>query len=123
MKADFKASATSSVMEPVEERERVFDLFRRWGFLQSDLDPLQLHLQPVHYPELDVTGQYADDARRCYCATIGVEFMHIPDRERRQWIQEQMESDAPQPDRQRILEQLVRADLFEQVIQSRYLGT
>ena len=28
----------------------------------------------------------AEAARRFYCGTIGVEFMHIPDRERRRWI-------------------------------------
>ncbi len=123
MKADYKASATSFVMEAGDERTRVFDLFRRLGYLEADLDPLQLHLQPVHCPELDISGEYADAARRYYCGTIGAEFMHIIDCERRQWIQERMEAEAPQPDRNRILEQLVRADLFEQVIQSRYLGT
>ncbi len=123
MKADYKASASSSVLEAMDERARVFDLFRRLGYLQADLDPLQLHLQPVRYPDLDISGEYADAARRYYCGSIGVEFLHIPDRERRQWIQERMEAEAPQPDRDRILEQLVRADLFEQVIQSRYLGT
>jgi 2-oxoglutarate dehydrogenase E1 component len=123
MKANYKVSASSSVLEVVDERTRVFDLFRRWGYLEADLDPLQLHLQPLRYPELDIPGEYADAARRIYCGTIGVEFMHIPERERRQWIQERMEAEPPQPDRARILEQLVRADLFEQVIQSRYLGT
>jgi 2-oxoglutarate dehydrogenase E1 component len=123
MKAEYKASASSSVMEPVDERARVFDLFRRWGFLESDLDPLHLHLQPFRYPELDITGEYADAARGYYCGTIGVEFMHIPDHERRKWIQERMESVAPHIDRQRVLEQLIRAESFEQVLQSRYLGT
>jgi 2-oxoglutarate dehydrogenase E1 component len=123
MKADYKASASSSVLEPVDERTRVFDLFRRLGYLEADLDPLQLHLQPVRYQDLEISGEYADAARRIYCGTVGAEFMHIPDRGRRQWIQERMEAEAPQADRDRILEQLVRADLFEQVIQSRYLGT
>ena len=74
-------------------------------------------------PELDVTGPEAEAARRFYCGTIGAEFMHIPDRERRQWIQERMESEAPEPDRARILELLIRAEIFEQVLQTRYLGT
>ena len=34
------------------------------------------------------SGPDAEAARRFYCGTIGAEFMHIPDRERRQWIQE-----------------------------------
>ena len=104
------------------EQEQIWDSFRRWGYLQADLDPLG-DLQPVAMPELDVTGPEAEAARRYYCGTIGVEFMHIPDRERRVWIQEQMESEPPEMDRERILERLVRADVFEHVLQTRYLGT
>jgi 2-oxoglutarate dehydrogenase E1 component len=105
-----------------ENQERVWDAFRRWGYLQADLDPLG-DLQPVAIPELDVSGPEAEAARRFYCGTIGVEFMHIPDRERRQWIQERMEQEAPEVDRERILEWLVHAEIFEQVLQTRYLGT
>ena len=74
-------------------------------------------------PELEVSGPEAEAARRVYCGTIGAEFMHIPDRERRLWVQERMESEAPEPDRARILDLLVRAEIFEQVLQTRYLGT
>src|SRR5271170_4844907 len=105
-----------------ESQDRVWDAFRRWGYLQADLDPLG-DLQPVAMSELDVSGPEADAARRFYCGTIGVEFMHIADRERRQWIQKRMESEAPKVDRERILEWLVRAEIFEQVLQTRYLGT
>ena len=78
---------------------------------------------PSPMPELDVTGPEADAARRFYCGTIGAEFMHIPDRERRLWVQERMESEAAAPDRARILDLLIRAEIFEQVLQTRYLGT
>src|SRR5690348_8716544 len=105
------------------KRETVFDAFRRWGYLQANLDPLGLHLNPVEMPELALSDADADTARRIYCGSIGAEFMHIPDRRRRRWLQQQMESEAPAPDRPRILEALVRAEVFEQVIQSRYLGT
>ncbi len=105
-----------------EKREQVFDLFRRWGYLAADLDPLG-DFQPELLPELEVTGEEADAARRIYCGTIGVEFMHIPNRERRLWIQQRIESEAPAPDRARILDRLIRAELFEQVLQTRYLGT
>src|SRR5271170_7383785 len=105
-----------------ESQERIWDSFRRWGYLQASLDPLG-DLEPLAMPELEVTGPEAEAARRFYCGTVGVEFMHIPDRERRLWIQERMESEAPEPDRARILELLVRAEIFEQTIQSRYLGT
>src|ERR1700679_3930098 len=83
-----------------ESQDRVWDAFRRWGYLQADLDPLG-DLQPVAMPELEVTGAEADAARRFYCGTIGVEFMHIADRERREWVQQRMESEAPEVDRGR----------------------
>jgi len=106
-----------------EQQERVMDAFRRWGYLQANLDPLG-HFAPVAHPELDVAGETADAARRIYSGSIGVEFMHIADPERRQWIQERMESQHEEPvDRGRILDQLVRADVFEQTIHSRYIGT
>ena len=105
-----------------ENQERIWDAFRRWGYLQADLDPLG-DLQPVAMPELDLRAPQAEAARRFYCGTIGVEFMHIADGEKRQWIQKRMEQEAPEGDRQRILEWLVRAEIFEQVLQTRYLGT
>jgi 2-oxoglutarate dehydrogenase E1 component len=99
-----------------------FDAFRRWGYLAANLDPLGF-LKPFDHPELRLTGEAADRARQIYCGTIGAEFMHIPDPARRQWIIERLEAPAPTPDRARILERLIRADLFEQVMQARYLGS
>src|SRR5258708_37275816 len=49
--------------------------------------------------------------------------MHIPDAGRKKGIQARLETDPPAVDQKTVLEQLLRADLFEQVIQSRYLGT
>ncbi len=115
----------STVMMNVdsEKQERTLDAFRRWGYLQANLDPLG-HFAPLPHPELDIAGETADAARRIYSRSIGVEFMHIPDPESRQWIQERMESAQEEPvDRSRVLDQLVRADIFEQTIHSRYIGT
>jgi 2-oxoglutarate dehydrogenase E1 component len=106
-----------------EKLERVMDSFRRWGYLQADLDPVG-HFPPVAHPELDLSGEEADAGRRIYCGSIGVEFMHIPDPERRHWIQQYMETEQSLPvNRERVLDQLVRADIFEQTIHSRYIGT
>ena len=42
------------------ERERVFDVFRRWGYLQASLDPIGLHLPPLPFPDLDdLRGPYS----------------------------------------------------------------
>jgi 2-oxoglutarate dehydrogenase E1 component len=105
------------------ERERVFDLFRRWGYYEANLDPLGL-FTPLKFPDLQgLSGEYADEARKLYCGTVGVEFMHLPEIERRRWIAEHYEAAAVPVNQERILERLVRADLFEQVLQSRYLGS
>ena len=107
---------------PNGERERIFDAFRQWGYLEADLDPLGF-LQPVPHPDLQIESEFAQEARRVYCGTIGVEFTHIPDPERCRWIQERLEGPQPAVDQQRALDLLIRADLFELVLQQRYLGT
>jgi 2-oxoglutarate dehydrogenase E1 component len=104
------------------EREKIFDAFRRWGYLQANLDPLGF-LQPLKSPDLDFSGEIAEEARHFYCGTISADFMHLLQPERRPWIAERMEAEAPAVDQKKILERLIRADLFEQVLQSRYLGT
>jgi 2-oxoglutarate dehydrogenase E1 component len=104
-------------------REQTFDAFRRWGYLQAQLDPLGQYLAPLPVPELKIDNPYAAEARRIYCGTVGAEFMHIPTRERREWVAQRLEAPAPAVDEQHILRLLARADIFEQVIQSRYLGT
>ncbi len=118
-----KPAPSVAVLEPPEDRDRIFDLFRRWGYLQADLDPLGL-FKPLFHPELQISGEIADQARHFYCGTIGADFMHIADPERRRWIQQHMESDAePAADQGHVLDLLIRADMFEQVLQQRYLGT
>jgi 2-oxoglutarate dehydrogenase E1 component len=106
-----------------EERERIFDAFRRWGYLEATLDPLGV-FEPLKQPDLQgLTGETAEEARGIYCNTIGADFMHLPEPERRRWIAERIESPSSQVDQHKILERLIRADLFEQVLQARYLGT
>ncbi|HEY4661964.1 MAG TPA: thiamine pyrophosphate-dependent enzyme, partial [Terriglobales bacterium] len=115
--------AGTALMEvPNGERERVFDLYRQWGYLEADLDPLGF-LQPTPHPDLPHESEYAEEARRFYCSTVGIEFTHITDVERRRWIQDRMESSPPAVDQNRALDLLIRADLFELVLQQRYLGT
>ncbi|HEY4379699.1 MAG TPA: 2-oxoglutarate dehydrogenase E1 component [Acidobacteriaceae bacterium] len=106
-----------------DQREAVFDIFRRWGYLQATLDPLGQFLPPEPFPTPAPEGEFAPEARAFYCGSIGLEFMHIPSNEQRQWLQQQMEQAPPKPDQAHILTSLIRADLFEQVSQSRYLGT
>jgi 2-oxoglutarate dehydrogenase E1 component len=109
------------------ERERVFNAFRQWGYLEGDLDPLGF-LRPRPTVELQIDSVFTSEARSIYSSTIGVEINHIYAPERRRWIYEQMESPAQgfevtEEDQARILDLLIRADVFEQVMQQRYLGS
>src|ERR1017187_9610235 len=104
------------------ERERIFNTYRQWGYLEGDLDPLGF-LRPRETPELEHEGEYAREARAIYSSTIGVEINHIYAPERRRWTFEQMESEPQEEDQRRILDLLIRADIFEQVMQQRYLGS
>ena len=110
-------------VEPVEtgSDQRVLDAYRRWGYLQADLDWLG-RLAPAAHPELDAEGPGVEIARGFYCGTLAAEFMHLADPERRTWMQHRLESEPQPTDRQAVLEQLIRAATFESLLQTRYIG-
>jgi 2-oxoglutarate dehydrogenase E1 component len=118
----FPQSTTAVLEAPNGDRERVFDLFRHWGYLEANLDPLGF-LKPQPHPELQIDSDAARVARAIYSNTIGVEFMHISDPDRRRWIQDRLEGEPAPVDQKRVMELLVRCDSFEQMLQQRYLGT
>ncbi|NIW36989.1 MAG: 2-oxoglutarate dehydrogenase E1 component, partial [Gemmatimonadetes bacterium] len=109
--------------EAARERSEVLDAFRRWGYFEADLDPLGYWRPPGHPEIAELGGEHAEEARKHYTGTIGVEFMHMPDPARRRWVAERMESDPPAVDRERILERLVQAGVFEHFLHGRYKGT
>jgi 2-oxoglutarate dehydrogenase E1 component len=116
-------TATVPSERPATLDEKTLNNYRRLGYLLADLDPMN-RIEPEAQPGLeDSDPATAEFARRHYCGTIGVEFMHIPDPERRRWIEERMEAEAPPFDQPRILDLLTRGETFEQFLQSRYLGT
>ncbi len=108
-------------------RTTVYEIFRRWGYLQAQLDPLQQYLPPEPFPvELpENSDALAAEARKFYCGTIALEFSHIASPERRDWLQAALEQEYRETPQQQAhtLTQLIQADLFEQTIQQRYLGT
>ncbi len=120
-------TTTSAELQGTElqllEHERTFDVFRQWGHLEANLNPFG---GPIGggLPELRMKGKTAEQAREIYCGSIGFEFMHLPDRERREWLQEKIENpESVAVDRRWLTERLLQADLFEQILQTRYLGT
>jgi 2-oxoglutarate dehydrogenase E1 component len=102
--------------------QQILEAFRRWGYLEADLDPMG-RLKPAAHPELAIGGDEAARARAIYCGTIGLEFAHIPEPERRAWLAGRMEGPAPAVDRRATFELLVRTELLEQTLQARYPGS
>ncbi|MGI4852511.1 MAG: 2-oxoglutarate dehydrogenase E1 component [Janthinobacterium lividum] len=133
-KAGGKASEqTVAAITPAETgdnqqlRTEVFEIFRRWGYLQATLDPLKQYLPaepfPIDLPE--GSDSIAEEARRYYCGNIALEFSHIASPEKREWLQGKMEQLPVETQAQQAhtLTGLIKADLFEATIQQRYLGT
>jgi len=65
--------------------------------------------------------------KETYCRSVGVEYMHLQDPQERRWLRERMEKTRNRPsisegEQWRILENLARAALFEEFLQSKYLG-
>lgn len=62
-----------------------------------------------------------------YCRSIGVEYMDIPDKEQRDWLQERIEPCLNNPNlsaeaAHRVLARLIAAEEFEQFLHTRYVG-
>src|SRR5258708_12412932 len=69
-----------------EDHERIFDAFRRWGYLEATLDPLGL-FEPLKHRDLDaLTGEAAEQARPLYSAPIRTHFMPLPHPDRLHWF-------------------------------------
>jgi 2-oxoglutarate dehydrogenase E1 component len=122
------------------------------GNLLADLDPLGLEGHKMH-PDLDPAtyglseNDYDRDVflggefglqkatirelikilRQTYASKIGVEFMYIPELERRNWIAARMEAargvpDISDSDKKTILEDIVKVERFEQFLHVKYPG-
>ena len=140
-----------------EQQERVIELiaaYRRLGHLQANIDPLGLSegvynpiLELAYYgfteKDLDKTfhvgsfmGLQKDTAtlheiyqalRRCYCGSIGFEYMYIDRTDEVEWMREQIEqqwlSFHPSNEiKRRILDRLVVADGLEKYLGFKYVG-
>ncbi len=147
--------AEDTFVEPTVKQERLAQLIRSYrvrGHLLAQTNPLKEDWQ--YHPDLDPSsygftiwdldrhfytggvGEYQKASLRqilellwdTYCGSIGVEFMHIQDPERRRWIRERMESIrarysfSPEQKR-RIYQKLLEAELFEQFLHRKFVGS
>ncbi len=102
------------------------DAFRRWGYLQADIDPLG-RLHPQVHPDVErALEHYGGDVERwrsLYTGRVGFEFMHMVDRERVDWLAGRIEEGPPELDGQWVLGRIMEAELFERFMHSRYVGS
>jgi 2-oxoglutarate dehydrogenase E1 component len=140
--------------ELVEKQAQVLQLIRAYrvrGHLVTDLDPLDSKRAP--HPDLDpatygltiwdmdrefiadglagrdraTLREILDVLRDTYCGTVGAEYMFIQDPERRDWLQERMESTRNRAtlngeQRKHVLQKLVEAESFERFLHAKYIG-
>jgi 2-oxoglutarate dehydrogenase E1 component len=131
---------------------KLINAFRVRGHENAQLDPLG---RPHHEPVPDLTLEFhdlsdsdldqefdtgslaapermklreiVDLCRRVYCGSIGVEYMHIVDTEKRRWLQERLEGCggeySPTAEKQKgVLRQLLAAEGIERYLHTRYVG-
>ncbi|MCZ6765531.1 MAG: 2-oxoglutarate dehydrogenase E1 component [bacterium] len=103
------------------------DAFRRWGYLSADLDALE-RLAPCDHPDLAEASERADASdveywQSIYCGSIGIEFMHMIDRNRVRWVANRFENVDVPVQQDAVLETIARAELFERFLHARYVGS
>jgi 2-oxoglutarate dehydrogenase E1 component len=80
------------------------------------------------HPDLSDAVAKADPSdverwKSAYSTTMGIEFMHMVDRERIEWVRDFVERGMPEVDERWILGRLMESELFERFLHSRYVGS
>ena len=148
----FEKDQSSSIKE-IDDSLKIASLihnYRTRGHLYAHLDPLGLTPPCVH-PDLEIKtlgfheGDYdrsfyvggslglthatlrhiLHTLQKIYCGTLGIEFIHIQDPKRREWMQDAFETIpfSLTPDQEReALYHLVRAERFENFLHKKFQG-
>ncbi len=131
--------------------EKLIGMFRDYGHLQASLDPLQIEsvsqqilnksLQDLveknlgahfnipsftPYPNGTIHG-LVKILQDIYCRSVGIEITHLHDGGERDWLVSRIEEKAGKfefssGDKKQILNQLMRADLFEKFLHHKFVG-
>lgn len=126
--------------------------YRRFGHLLAHINPLETRPTEVPKQlKLETIGFHPDDQQRrfptlgilpypeasleeivqalrsIYCSTVGVEYVDSLPPEVVRWIQQQIEpagfsNRLPTKDKKRVLEMLIRSELFESFLHTKYVG-
>ena len=144
------ADDTDLYLEKQSHVSQLINMHRVRGHMLAELNPIGSEV--LRHPELDIATygltvwdldrEFLTDAlggsrreslrdildtlRDAYCGTIGIEYMHISDPERKRWIQERVESSTQRvltlDEKKHILDRLNAAEAFERFLHSKYTG-
>jgi 2-oxoglutarate dehydrogenase E1 component len=143
--------ASPKVAEKYARVLRLIHAYRARGHRIADTNPLGTDTE--YFPELDpghyglgkedleqpffagdlpggpiqTLGQILERLRASYCRRVGVEFTHIQDPGRRQWLMSRMEKSEnettlPPAEKLRVLEKICAAELFERFLHTKFIG-
>ncbi len=148
----FHTGDTEEVLEAETKVVQLINAYRVRGHFYADINPLGL--QAYYYPELEMSyydftvwdlGRELDTGglggikraplrdiikmlRDTYCSKIGVEFMHIRNTDKKNWVKEKFETiynsyQYTKEEKVRILRKLVEAETFEKYIHTKFVGS
>ncbi|KAI7908122.1 oxoglutarate dehydrogenase, E1 component [Cokeromyces recurvatus] len=103
--------------------------YQYYGFKEQDLDR-KFTLGPGILPALGETEkeltlrEIIEALKKMYCGSIGIEYIHIPDREQCNWIRSRIEKPEPykysNEEKKVIFDRLTWSDSFERFVASKY---
>jgi 2-oxoglutarate dehydrogenase E1 component len=96
------------------------------GLAPEDLDR-KFSAKTISGPDVLTLREIVERLRNTYCRSIGVQFMHIVDGEVRDWLVQRMEETEnrvhlSRDGQLRILRKLTDATMFEEFLQTKYIG-
>ncbi|CAN8103830.1 unnamed protein product [Discula destructiva] len=111
----------------IKPKELSLDYYQ---FTDKDLDT-EYTLGPGILPRFKKEGrekmtlrEIVDACEKIYCSSFGVEFIHIPDREKCDWLRERIEVPKPfrysHDEKRRILDRLIWSSSFESFLATKY---
>jgi len=111
----------------IEGRKNNPDLLpQTYGFSEQDYNR-EIYLGGALGLQRSTLNKLIEILKQTYSSKIGVEFMHIPDLEQRDWIAERMEAVRGRPKltseaKKSILNDIIKFELFEQFLHIKYPG-
>ena len=98
----------------------------RYGLSDDDLQR-RLQSKTVEHVRGDTLDVILEKLENTYCRSIGAQFMHIDNRNIRDWLQQRMEStenrlELPVETQRRIYARLADASIFEEFVRRKFVG-